>query len=178
MRRLIGIPALVVALLLGAPGCKRKQQKVEVIETEEAAQDLTSMIHVADPRASLQLVKGFHDVEQNAWRWTMQKFSVTLRPPAGAAEKGATLRLKLAVPDAVIGRLKTLTLAASVGETPLEGATFVKPGEQVYSREVPASALKADAVTVDFALDKCLPPGDVDRRELGVVVTSVGFEAK
>jgi hypothetical protein len=43
---------------------------------------------------------------------------------------------------------------------------------------VPASALSSDAVSAEFALDKFLPPGTVDQRELGVVVTSIGFEAK
>jgi hypothetical protein len=33
-------------------------------------------------------------------------------------------------------------------------------------------------VTVDFALDKFLAPGAADQRELGVVVSSIGFEAK
>lgn len=180
MRRLNGSSLLapVAALLLCAPGCERKPQKVEVQATEEEAQELESMVHVADPRASLQLVRGFHDVEQNAWRWTMAKFSVTLRPPAGAAQKGATLRLNLTVPDPVIQRLKAISLRANVQGVPLEAETYFKPGNYAFTRDVPARALTGDAVTVDFWLDKSLPPGSVDQRELGVVVSSVGFEAK
>jgi hypothetical protein len=33
-------------------------------------------------------------------------------------------------------------------------------------------------VKVDFALDKTLPPGPVDKRELGVVAQSVGIAGK
>jgi hypothetical protein len=180
MRRLIGISILplALALLVGAAGCKRRPQKVEVQATDEEAQDLETMVHVADPRGSLQLVRGFHDVEQSAWRWTMRKFSVTLRPPAGAAQKGATLQLKFAVPDPVIERLKDITLVANVQGVPLESETCRKPGEYTYTRDVPARAFSGDAVTVDFALDKVLPPSASDNRELGVVVSSVGFEAK
>ena len=56
--------------------------------------------------------------------------------------------------------------------------TYTTAGDHTYSKDVPASALNTDAVTVDFALDKFLPPGTVDQRELGIVVTSIGFESK
>ena len=56
--------------------------------------------------------------------------------------------------------------------------TYTKPGAYVYSRDVAAQALAKRVVAVSFALDKYLPPGDPDRRELGVVVTAVGFEAE
>jgi hypothetical protein len=181
MRRLIGITAislLAIAFLAGAPGCKRKPKKVQVEATEETNTSLATMVHVADPRASVQLVKGFHDVEQNAWRWTMQKFSVTLRPPAGAAQRGALLRVQFAVPDPVLAKLKSIRLTANVEGVPLEGQEYTKPGEQVYSVDVPAKALGGEAVIVDFALDKALMPSASDERELGIVVSTIGFEAK
>ena len=67
--------------------------------TKTGAQ-LAAVVNMADPKSSVQLLKGFHDVEQNAWRWTMGKFSVTLRPPLNAPQKGATLVVKLSIPDA------------------------------------------------------------------------------
>jgi hypothetical protein len=181
MRRLVqGIVISLVgaALLLSVVGCGEQPEKAQVEATNEGSQDLVSMIHVADPATSVQLLKGFHNVEQNSWRWTMQQFSVALRPPAGAAEKGAILQLELSIPDPVIQRLKSITLTANVDGTALAGETYTRPGEHLYRREVPAEALKREAATVDFALDKVLPPGELDRRELGVVVTVVGFEAK
>lgn len=181
MRRLTGnttISLLALALIAGAFGCKRSPKRVQVEATEETSTALATMVHVADPRASVQLVKGFYDVEQNAWRWTMQKFSVTLRPPAGSAQKGALLRVQFAIPDPVIEKLKSIRLAANVEGVPLEGQEYTKPGEQVYTAEVPAKALGGEAVVVDFALDKALMPGASDQRELGVVVSTIGFEAK
>jgi hypothetical protein len=146
--------------------------------TEETGATMATTIHVADPNASVQLIKGFHDVEQNAWRWTMKKFSVTLRPPAGAAQRGAMLRVQLAVPDPVIAMFKSVTLSASVEGMPLPSQTYSTAGDQVYVQDVPAKALGAEAVVVDFTLDKAMPPGDADKRELGVVVNTIGFEAK
>jgi hypothetical protein len=45
-------------------------------------------------------------------------------------------------------------------------------------REVPANLLSDDAVRVDFRLDKALPPGDADKRELGVVASSAGLVSR
>ena len=163
--------------LIALAGCRTKQ-KVRVQATEEEAPSLASTVHVADPRSSAQLVSGFYPVEQNAWRWTAGKFSVLLRPPRGSAQNGATLQVKLSVPDPVIAKLKTVSLGASVGATKLPPETYTQAGEFTYSRDVPPGALSADAVKIDFALDKSIPPGDVDQRELGIVVTSVGLEPK
>ena len=38
--------------------------------------------------------------------------------------------------------------------------------------------LQRDVVVVDFALDKYLPPGEVEKRELGIIVSTAGLEAK
>src|SRR3954470_11789513 len=163
--------------MAGGAGCKRAK-KTRVEATDEVGAVMESVVNVADPRASAQLLKGFHGVEGNAWRWTMGKFSVTLRPPLNAPQKGATLVVKMSIPDPVINNVKSTTLTANVNGTPIPGETYTKAGDYVYSKDVPASALTADAVTVEFALDKFLPPGAVDQRELGLVVSSIGFEAK
>lgn len=172
MRRL----SLVVVGLLLVTGCKRKATPVETIEEPSAT--LATMVHVADPATAGQLVNGFYDVEQNSWRWTMGKFSVALRPPAEAAQKGANLVLRFSVPEPVIQKLSAVTISATVDRTMVGPETFSKPGDQVYRREVPAAAFSGQSSNVSFVLDKFLPAGSVDQRELGIVVSSVGFEAK
>jgi hypothetical protein len=176
MRRLILFPAFLSILL--SASCQRHDRVVVQATEENEEPELASVIHVADPRVAHQLLRGFYDVEQNSWRWTMGKFTVVLRPPAGASVKGADLQAKLSVPEAVIARLQSLRLDAKIGEFALEGETFLKAGEHTYRRAVPASVLGSDAVTVDFVLDKFLPPGNLDQRELGLVVSTIGFEAK
>ena len=177
MRRLALILLVIVpALVLAPAGCKRKKRRPVAVEEEQVG--LMTMVHAADTRAAMQLVRGFHSVEQNAWRWTAGAFTVTLKPPAGAAQKGAMLTFKFVVPEVVINKVGPVTLAASVNGTALAPETYSKTGEYTYSRDVPATALTGDAVNVEFKLDKFMPASEQDQRDLGVIMTRVGFEAK
>ena len=167
---------LIAALLLAAPACKRAH--VKHVDTIEEAPRLASLVHMGDRTMAFQLVSGFHDVEANAWRWTMQRFSVNLRPPARAAQQGAALEFHLTVPPPTIEKLGSITLAATIGGAALAPETYSKAGEYTYRRDVPATALGGDSARIDFQLDKAVPPGEVDKRELGLVASSVALIAK
>ena len=175
MWRLMVATAMLTLLVLPA-GCQRRRR----IQADPAADDglLVSVLNMGDPRAASQLAGGFYAVEGGAWRWTMKKFSVTLRPPAGAAQNGATLELRLTIPPVILDRLGAVTLSGTIRGASLSPETFSKAGESRYTREVPASALGGEEVTIDFAVDKALVPGAQDQRELAVIVTSVGLLPK
>ncbi len=175
-RILIG--AISIAALLA--GCSGKHETpVQVDEGEPVAKSsVVPALKMADAETASQLGKGFYGLEANAWRWTAGNFSATLKVPAGAAQKGATLTLKLNVSDAVLKKVSTQTLSASIGTTKLAPATYSKGGAYDYTADVPAVALSGDTVTVDFSLDHSLAPSPSDKRELGVIVTSIGLESK
>lgn len=175
MRRLIFV--LTAGLLLTGGACKRKENVATNIIEEEPA-GLASIVHVADPKTAVQLTSGFHELEQSSWRWTMGKFAVALRPPAGAAEKGATLTMKFTMPDPVIEKLKQVVVTATVNGTALPPETYTKSGPYVLQRDVPAAALKGDAISVEYALDHWMEPSPQDARQLGLIVTQIGLEAK
>ena len=139
---------------------------------------LQSIVNTRDPRTAGQLLDGFYGVEAAAWRWSAKQFSVRLKTPAGAAQKGATLKLVLTVPPVVIEKSTTVTLSASVGSATLPPETYSAPGEYTYRRDVPANLLTGSDVIVNFALDKSMKPDGPDRRELGVVITTIGLETK
>lgn len=169
------IAPVLICALLGLGACSRRHAAAEqtLVQEEEPFNGLAAFA-VADPRAEGQLLQGWHPVEQASWRWTEKHFAVALKTPHKG--KAATLELKFALPKPLLARLRSVTLAATINGTPLPAETYSKPGDQVYARSVPAEALNAEAVRVDFVLDKSLPPDERDRRELGVVVSSVGLE--
>ncbi len=161
------------------PGCKsRYSAATDANLTEEEASRPATTVRVTDPETSFQLAGGFYPVEQNAWRWTAQRFSFLLRPPRDAARKGATLRLNLFVPDPVIAKLGSTSLEASIAGKRLGEETYGKVGNYIYSRDVSSNLLPGELVRVDFALRKAIIAEPPDRRELGVIVVSAGLEGK
>ncbi len=54
---------------------------------------------------------------------------------------------------------------------------MTSPESNIFTADIPPALLTGESVTVDFALDKTIPP-DVDKRVLGVVATSVGISSK
>jgi len=168
--------ALCVALALLPAGCKEKKVKVQA--TEEEAPRMASAVSMGDPKAETQLISGFYGVEAGAWRWTARQFTLVLRPPAGSAERGAKLQLKLTIPAVVIEKLKGIALSATANGTPLATESFTQPGDYVYTRDIPPNALTGESVKVDFQLDKAIPPTGGDLRELGVIVLNASLESK
>jgi len=159
-------------LALAATGCRQPDTvPVETTETPVITR-LASSVHAADPNGAPQLAEGFHPVEQNAWRWTQKRFVVVLGPPDGGAERGATLILRFAIPDAIISQLGALTLTATVGGATLPSQTYSQPGDYIYSQSVPAAALAGDSVSAEFTFDKSLGPSDLDQRELSAIFSS------
>jgi hypothetical protein len=167
---------LLIAIVAVAPACRiKKKPRGAVIEDDG---QLASIVNVADPRAAVQLVRGFHGLENDSWRWTMKNFTVALRPPAGSAQSGAHLELKLTIPAAIFDKLGPVTVNARVGAIELAPETYSQAGEATYARDIPASALGGDAVSLDFSVDKAIPPSDQDARELAIIVTTVGLTPK
>lgn len=170
MRRL----TLAVCLIgFGVTGCRpRDKVRVEMPQPEV----VSSVVNMADAAVAPQLIRGFHHIEQDSWRWTAGKFSVALKPPPGSGAKGGRVVLRCSVPDALIKRVGTVTLTAAANGGTLGSQTWAAAGEYTFSLPVPATLLDADVLTVDFSLDKFLTAGQVDSRELGLIVTSVALE--
>jgi hypothetical protein len=129
---------------------------------------LRSVIETKDPKVEQQLLEGFHQVEDGTWRWTMQEFAVLLRAPPGAAERGAELRVTVAVPEVLLQRLgASTTLSCKVNEIALTPETYTKPGKQEFHR--PVAPFAGPVARLACRLDKALPPDPVDARERGIV---------
>ena len=161
----------VVATFAFITGCASRDEPLRFDDT-------ATMLNVFDPRADKQLTKCFFPTFAQG-RWTSRTFSATLKPPSTAARKGAVLLLRFGIPGTSIDVLHSIQVSAVVNGVRLEPEKYVKAGEFDYVRDVPAAAFReAGNATVDFALDKALPPNATEHRELGVVANTIGFEAK
>jgi hypothetical protein len=170
---------LVFAFLILLAGCKRQPVAPTVIDEPPL---LAQTIEMGNLDHAKQLGRGFYAIEDGAWRWTQGKFSVRLRAPLQAGTRGATLVVKGSIPPALIGKLKDVTLTSVVNGVRLRTFHYERAGGVVVRLDVPAKAFPPGSETnpaeVDFVLDKVLPPQPGDQRELGWIVTAIGFERK
>jgi hypothetical protein len=169
----------IVVLLAGCPSNEPDLAAPESEATDSAAMPdgLLSSAHMGDPRAAPQLLEGFYGLEQGVWRWTARKFVVALQAPSGGAGLETQLEFRFTLPEAVISRLQAITLTARIGGTDIGSESYTEPGEYIFTKPVPANLLHGgEAVKVEFELDKALPPGEADKRELGLVAVSVALK--
>jgi len=166
-----------VLVVVALTGCKRTTHDAQAL-VQEPSGTLLSVVSVSDPAASTQLVRGFYGLEAGAWRWTAKQFEVALKPPAGAADNGAKLSFHLNVPGTIVDKFGPVTLNAALNGMPLAPETYSKPGNYVYARDIPAAALKSDAVVVQFSSDKGIAPSADDQRELALISVSIALEPK
>lgn len=124
----------------------------------------------AAPLSSFQLDDGWHALEPHRWRWTEQRFGVSLDLPE--PRESARLRFLFHIPEEMTEQRPVLTLSATVNGSPLPAAVYSTPGEHEYTGEL--RALGAGRLQVRFELDKPFHPGGGDQRELGVLVDFSG----
>lgn len=172
MRRVAG--TLAVILLLAVVCCKarRPRQEILVDDTEPVVRELVA---ANDASVAGQLISGFYDLESGAWRWTMPRFAIRFRVPAGAREKGAVLRADLVLPAVLFDSTGPVTLAVSVAGQRLDAQTMTRAGNHSLAWRIPAGEMVAETVTLDFSLDKSVPPGAVDPRVLGLIFLRAGL---
>lgn len=168
MRRLTAALMLLAFVVFAPAACRRKKKSVR-------EDGMASVINVADPADSAQLVRGFSNVEADAWRWSTSKFSVVLKPPPNASKNGAKLEMNFTLHEAV-SKLGPVTVSATINGTPVGSETYSQPGDYKYLHDVPASALDSDVVTVEFSTDKALAPTEKDKRELALIVKTIGLK--
>ena len=172
---------LIATALVLTAGCRGQHGRVSVQNDEGepvVKGGVVSAFRMNDPAAQSQLVKGVYGVEGGGWRWTAGSFSVLLKTPPGAAQSGGLLTFSLLVSGDILKQVQAQTITASAGGKVLKSEKYTDAGNHTFSADVPASALTGDTVLIDFSVDKPLPPGPADRRELAVVATAVGIESK
>jgi hypothetical protein len=170
--RSLSLTLILVPLLLTGAGCKRRNRSAG------PGTVLASNLYAGDPNAASHFAQGFYGIEDKAWRWTSKDFAVDLTPPLHSDQKGAQLVVKMAVPDAVIQKLNSVQLSATVQGHKLEPQIYAKSGAYTYTRDVPAESLKDDVVRIEFSLDHALDPTPGDHRQLGIIVSEIGLLAK
>jgi hypothetical protein len=120
-----------------------------------------------DGQVTVLLGRGWHETEEGGWRWTERRLAVRLEPSANE------IVLQLYVPEGLIARAGSVTLAANKNGRDLKPETYTEAGTYEFRRNLTPSAAGETDVRVDFALNDALPPDASDDRERGIIVSGV-----
>lgn len=133
-----------------------------------------SDLRMADPAVSSQLLDGFYRIEENSWRWAARNFSVALKPPAGAAERGGRLRVRLYLSADELQKLGPLTLTGTIDGKSIGNRTFNNAGTFDFTWNLAPETLDTNILPVQFCFDKAMTPAD-DKRELAAVMLGIAI---
>jgi hypothetical protein len=116
------------------------------------------------PEAPSQIVSGLFELEAGAWRWMSGSAVVLLKSPAQPMPVEAAFTIPGPAPARRVELLLDGRMVAS--------ATYSAPG--TYTLRSPPQLAAGETATVTLTLDRTFSvPGD--HRELGVVVSGIGF---
>jgi tRNA (mo5U34)-methyltransferase len=124
-----------------------------------------------EPITRGRLLKGWHALEPDGWRWTERKFSVSFQNQP--VSRSRRLELRFHVPEAILASRNPVRLCAVANGTSLPPVQYREAGSQVYSAEVPAEVCASGRVDVEFEVDRAVESSGADQRELALIVTSV-----
>lgn len=128
-------------------------------------------VSVSDPDHQYRLRSGFYEGSP-AWKWTGQRFAVTLDKPEW--NEPTYLVLDFTAPVELMDAVKTVVLTGKVNGVELGKTEYKKDGHYRYSRPVPDHVLQRSPAEVEFSLDKTPPVGDGHPQ--GLIVLSVSFQ--
>jgi SAM-dependent methyltransferase len=146
---------------------------------DRAASDPASLDH--DERAfcllrshygcrHLDLLEGWHHVEDTGWRWTKRQFAARATSQLGMRHSRITMRLF--APPFMIEKFGGLTLHAKIDGAEVQPLVMRDPGVHVFVRKIPKPSEVTLAV---FHVDKVVGPDAEYSRELGIIVASLEF---
>lgn len=118
----------------------------------------------------LDLLEGWHHVEESGWRWTERQFAARATSRLGA--KHSRIEMRVFAPPLMIEKFGSITLHAKIDGDEVEPLVMREPGIHMFQRKVP----KHSGVTsVVFRLDNALGAEAGYARELGIIVASLEF---
>jgi hypothetical protein len=137
--------------------------RVRAVEVAERHPTL-AYLPMNAPQAADQIVSGIFSLEDNRFRWMSRSAAVALKSPPAAQP----LRATFTIPPQARARRVTLLLDGR------QVASRTYPAPDTYTLESPPVRPAGAAAMVEIAVDQTFfaPP---DSRELGIVLTGVGF---
>jgi hypothetical protein len=134
---------------------------------------LRSYLNLADIRTKSQLIDGWYSLEDGAWRWMSGRAEAVL-----AAPQKCPVRFEMQVyfpPDHMRRAGGPVTVSVLINCRSLGQQTYSEPGGYRLEFAVPAQTIGDRTAQVSIRCSRAVAPSKTDLRELGAVVSALGF---
>ena len=132
-----------------------------VIERKPVLSDL----RMNAPEAEQQIVTGVYELENGEWRWMGKTAVILLKTPAAPS----SLMVRFFIPDPAPARQVRIAVNNRVI------ATQDCPGPGTFTVMSLPNKPEGDSATITISVDKTFS-SQSDKRELGIILTAVGFQ--
>ncbi|MBI4904340.1 MAG: methyltransferase domain-containing protein [Acidobacteria bacterium] len=122
------------------------------------------------------LLYGWHEPENEGWRWTERRFAVRFTPPDNMPGGRYKCIVELYVPEGLIEGDVPLSVEAAVKGDSIGREVYARSGGYRFVRVLPPLPAGEMAWDVEFRVGKWLEPDDSDGRERGVIVAQCLLE--
>jgi tRNA (mo5U34)-methyltransferase len=120
--------------------------------------------------AHLDLLDGWHQVEDSGWRWTERQFRARATSRVGV--KHSRIAMRVFAPPLLIEKFGVISLSAKIDDTDVQPLVMREPGIYLFERKIPRPS---EVTSVVFRLDNVLGSEEGYSRELGIIVASIEF---
>jgi hypothetical protein len=117
------------------------------------------------PEAEQQIVSGVYQLENGKWRWMGQTAVILLKPPAAPSP----LVVRFFIPDPAPARHVRIAINDQVV------ATQDCPAPGTFTVATLPNKPEGDSATITISVDKTFS-SQSDKRDLGIILTGVGFQ--
>ena len=145
-------------------GCLKDSNPTDPLADERIVFLLRSRIRF--PELHVRPLDGWHEIENDAWRWTDRHFSLEATLPEEPPAR--EFALKLIAPEAVLSAGQ-IVIHCHVGAIPAGKLTCCEPGEIELRGTFPERNNRGERLKLEFAVDSGFSPQG-DLRNLGIVV--------
>ena len=118
----------------------------------------------------LELLDGWHHVEDSGWRWTQRQFWARATSRVGV--KHSSIAMRVFAPPALIEKFGSISLRARIDDIDVQPLVMREPGIHLFQRKIPRPS---EVTSVVFRLDNVLGSEEGYSRELGIIVASIEF---
>ncbi len=128
---------------------------------------------VTDPIAGLDAPAGWHELEENRYRWTERYFGFAVAIPTGT--RSLHLKLQLLWPEISLRRFGPLQVTATLASVAAQTRIVEQSEPHWLEFVLPVPESAPPHARVEILLNHALPPEASDPRERGVAVDSLSI---